>query len=64
MHHSSKKSDMLKKEIRKENENQSENFIYSGASLIKHHALVRHKRQRPLEWCHLSYSLKKIFSVA
>ena len=55
---------MLKKEIRKENENQSENFIYPDASLLKHHALVALKRQRPWEWRHLSYSLKKIFSVA
>ena len=31
---------MLKKEIRKENETQSENFIYPGASLRKHHTLV------------------------
>ena len=31
---------MLKKEIRKENETHSENFIYPGASLQKHHTLV------------------------
>ena len=31
---------MLKKEIRKENETQSENFIYPGASLRKNHTLV------------------------
>ena len=63
IHHSCRKSDILKKEIRKENENQSENFIYPDASLLKHHALVTLKRQRLWEWCHLSYSLKKIFSV-
>ena len=37
------KSDMLKKEIRKENETQSENFIYPGASLQIHHTLVKLK---------------------
>ena len=31
---------MLKKQIRKENETQSENFIYPDASLQKHHTLV------------------------
>ena len=31
IHHSCRKSDMLKKAIRKENENQFENFIYPGA---------------------------------
>ena len=36
--HSCRKYDMPKKEIRKENENQSENFIYPDASLLKHHA--------------------------
>ena len=40
IHHSYRKSEMLKKEIRKENEIQSENFIYPGASLQKHHTLV------------------------
>ena len=40
IHHSCRKSKMLKKEIRKENETQSENFIYPGASLQKHHTLV------------------------
>ena len=39
IHYSCRKSKMLK-ESRKENENQSENFIYPGASLLKHHALV------------------------
>ena len=63
IHHSCRKSDMLKKEIRNENENQSENFIYPGASLLKHHALLTLKRHWLWEWCHLSYSLKKIFCV-
>ena len=31
---------MLKKEIKKESETQSENFIHPGASLQKHHTLV------------------------
>ena len=39
-------------------------FIYLSASLLKYHTLVILKRQRPWKWCHLSYSLKKIFSVA
>ena len=58
------KSEMLKKEIRKENETQSENFIYPSASLQKHHTLVTLKDNGRGEWCHLSYSQKKIFSVA
>ena len=56
IHHSCRKSEMLKMEIRKENETQFENFIYPGASLQQHHTLVTLKRQRPWEWCHLSYS--------
>ena len=40
IHQSCRKSEMLKKEIRTENETQSENFIYPGASLQKHHTLV------------------------
>ena len=40
MHHSCRKSEMLKKEIRKVNEIQSEIFIYPGASLQKHFTLV------------------------
>ena len=36
---------MLKKIIRKENETQSNNFIYPGASLLKHHTLVTLKRR-------------------
>ena len=38
---------MLKKEIRKENENQCENFIYPDASLQKHHTLVTLKDNGP-----------------
>ena len=40
IHHSCRKLEMLKREIRKENETQYENSIYPGASLQKHHTLV------------------------
>ena len=40
IHHSCRKSEMLKKETRKENETQSENFIYPSVSLQKYHTLV------------------------
>ena len=36
----SKKSEMLKKEIKKENETQSENFIYPGVTLQQHHTQI------------------------
>ena len=47
IHHSRRKSEMLKKEIRKENETQSENFINPDASLQKHHTLVALKDNSP-----------------
>ena len=43
IHHSCRKSEMLKKEIWKENEIQFENFFYPGASLQKHRTLVTPK---------------------